>query len=445
MEKTLDHIDFGALGKTFEARLSKTAVFRSSGRVRKASGPMLRATGHFSIGEVCKVSRRDEKPLMAEVVGFEGDEALLTPYGNLQGVSVRSRIDPYMKRFEVPVGPGLIGRVLSSIGEPMDGRAKPVCSEFYPASTPSPTPMDRPVISEPFPTGIRAIDGPLTCGDGQRVGIFAAAGGGKSTLMSMLVRFATYDRCVVALIGERGREVREFVEGQLGLEGMAKSVLIIATSDRPAIEQVKAAYTATAIAEYFRDQGERVLLLMDSLTRFARAQRQIGLAAGEPPTRRGFPPSVFEFLPALVERAGRNALGSITALYTVLVEGDDMSEPVADEVKSLLDGHIVLSRKLAAAGHYPAIDVLASASRVFNTITDKAQQAAATQLRSLMSKYQEIELLIRVGEYIEGTDREADQSMRARTRINAFLRQAVDEMATIEETLETFKQGFGRE
>jgi ATP synthase in type III secretion protein N len=297
-----------------------------------------------------------------------------------------------------------------------------------------PAPMTRPIISKPFPMGVRALDGVLTIGEGQRVGVFAAAGGGKSTLMSMLVRFAAYDRCVVSLIGERGREVREFVDHNLGAEGLAKSVVVIATADRPAIEQVKAAYSATAIAEYFRDRGERVLLLMDSLTRFARAQRQIGLAAGEPPTRRGFPPSVFEKLPGLLERGGLSQSGSITALYTVLVEGDDMNEPVADESRSLLDGHIILSRKLASAGRYPAIDILASASRVLTAIADPAHVAATVQLRNLMSKYQEIELLVQIGEYAPGSDALADEALDRKDAIETFLKQATTEQSDFETT-----------
>ncbi|WP_298966484.1 FliI/YscN family ATPase [uncultured Roseibium sp.] len=426
-----------------ERRITRFQGFRSSGRVRKAAGPLLRATGNFSIGEICSISKTRQDAVLAEVVGFEGEEALLTPFGSLEGVSARSRIDPHKRRFEVPVGPELLGRLLSAVGTPIDGRRLEPCKEAYPSLAAAPDPMQRPVIDKPFPTGIRAIDGPLTLGEGQRIGVFAAAGGGKSTLMSMLVRFAAYDHCVVALIGERGREVREFVEYQLGAEGMAKSVLVIATSDRPAIEQVKAAYTATAIAEYFRDNGSRVLLLMDSLTRFARAQRQIGLSAGEPPTRRGFPPSVFELLPSLLERAGKTSAGSITSLYTVLVEGDDMTEPVADEVRSLLDGHLILSRKLAASGHYPAIDVLSSASRVFSAITDQTQQEAASQFRNMMAKYQEIELLLRVGEYVRGEDREADNAIAKQTAIRAFLRQNMHANAPFESTVETFKEQFG--
>jgi len=417
-------------------------VYEKSGRVKKASGPVLRATGVFSIGEICKISRAGGGYLLSEVIGFDGEETLLTPYGVLDGISSFSKIERFSSRFEVPVGENVIGRVLDSLGSAMDGLPEPQVSEKYPGSAAAPDPMHRPVIDSPFPTGIRAIDGALTMGLGQRMGIFAAAGGGKSTLLSMLVKFTQCDRCVCALIGERGREVREFVEHQLGEEGMAKSVVIVATSDRPAIEQVKAAYTATTIAEYFRDKGENVLLLMDSLTRFARAQRQIGLSAGEPPTRRGFPPSVFEQLPILVERAGRSAEGTITAFYTVLVEGDDMGEPVADEVKSLLDGHIVLSRKLAQSGHYPAIDILSSASRVLNTVTSKSHQSSILMLRELISKYQEIELLLRVGEYSPGVDRVVDLAVEKQQAIQQFLRQKTDEVDNFENIVARIETEF---
>ncbi|SCZ61828.1 type III secretion system ATPase, FliI/YscN [Epibacterium ulvae] len=420
-----------------------TAMFRKSGRVSFAAGPQIRARGNFSIGEICSISRPGHQNLMAEVVGFSGEETILAPYGVLDGVSHRSGITSHQPEFSIGVGEGLIGRVIDAVGNPIDGKPLTGITEQYPAMRAPPNPMTRPVITEPLPLGIRAIDSCLTCGVGQRMGIFASAGGGKSTLMSMLVKFAACDVCVIALIGERGREVREFVEHSLGAEGMAKSALVIATSDRPAIEQVKAAYTATTIAEYFRDQGKNVLLLMDSLTRFARAQRQIGLSSGEPPTRRGFPPSVFEKLPGLLERGGRTESGSITALYTVLVEGDDMNEPVADETRSLLDGHIILSRDLAASGHYPAIDVAASASRIFNAITDRSQQDAMLKLRRVLAKYKENELLIRMGEYAHGSDPEADEAISRKSAVDAFLRQRTDEHSTYTNTLADLFQAVG--
>lgn len=425
--------------------LDNAVLFEKGGRVTSGAGPLIRAKGSFGIGEICAITRSGRPDLLAEVVGFLGTEAILTPYGVLDGMSQHSRITPISAQFEVPVGDALIGRVVDATGQPIDGRGPVAATERYPGMAAPPSPMTRPVIDTPFPLGVRALDGVLTVGEGQRVGVFAAAGGGKSTLLSMLVRFAKYDRCVVSLIGERGREVREFVDHNLGPEGLAKSVLIIATADRPAIEQVKAAYSATAIAEYFRDRGERVLLLMDSLTRFARAQRQIGLSAGEPPTRRGFPPSVFEKLPGLLERGGLSDRGSITALYTVLVEGDDMNEPVADETRSLLDGHIVLSRKLASAGHYPAIDILSSASRVLGAVIDPDQVAATVKLRGLMAKYSEIEMLVQIGEYMQGSDPEADEAISRKPAIDAFLRQATTEGNGFEETRAALFEAVGHD
>ncbi|MBH3508698.1 SctN family type III secretion system ATPase PscN, partial [Pseudomonas aeruginosa] len=313
------------------------------------------------------------------------------------------------------------------LGRPFDGSPPAEPAAWYPVYRDAPQPMSRRLIERPLSLGVRAIDGLLTCGEGQRMGIFAAAGGGKSTLLASLVRNAEVDVTVLALVGERGREVREFIESDLGEQGLRRSVLVVATSDRPAMERAKAGFVATSIAEYFRDQGRRVLLLMDSLTRFARAQREIGLAAGEPPTRRGYPPSVFAALPRLMERAGQSERGSITALYTVLVEGDDMSEPVADETRSILDGHIVLSRKLAAANHYPAIDVLHSVSRVMNQIVDDDQRHAAGRLREWLAKYEEVELLLKIGEYQKGQDSEADQAIEKIGAIRQWLRQGTHE------------------
>jgi type III secretion protein N (ATPase) len=314
------------------------------------------------------------------------------------------------------------------MGNFVDGRSEIFTPDaFYPVYQDPPDPMTRRVISEPLPLGIRAIDGLLTCGEGQRMGIFAAAGGGKSTLLSMLVKGAAVDVTVLALVGERGREVREFIEHDLGPEGLAKSVIVVATSDRSSMERSKAAFVATAIAEYFRDQGQKVLFLMDSVTRFARAQREIGLAAGEPPTRRGFPPSVFANLPKLMERVGMNDKGSITALYTVLVEGDDMNEPVADETRSILDGHIILSRKLAAANHYPAIDILLSKSRVMDAVASRDHVAAARKVCAWLAAYADVELLIRVGEYKKGNDADTDLAVAKNKVVNAFLQQRTDE------------------
>ncbi|MDD4934133.1 MAG: FliI/YscN family ATPase [Methylacidiphilaceae bacterium] len=328
-----------------------------------------------------------------------------------------------------------LGRRIDSLG------GIPLVPEVeVPIQASPPNPMERRRIASPIPLGVRVIDGLLTCGEGQRVGIFAAAGVGKSSLLAQILRNARADVVVLALIGERGREVREFLEEEIGEESRERAVLVVSTSDRPAMERVRAAYVATAVAEYFRDRGERVLFMMDSVTRFARALREIGLAAGEPPTRRGYPPSVFAALPKLLERCGQSSRGSITAIYTILVEGDDPSEPVADEMRSLLDGHILLSRKLAASSHYPAVDVLGSVSRVFSAIATGEHQAAAARLRMLLAKYQEVELLARVGEYQSGSDPLADEALAKLEAIQGFLRQRPEEEAPFEETLAALRR-----
>ena len=311
---------------------------------------------------------------------------------------------------------------------------------FYPIYADPPPAMKRKLITKPISLGLRVLDGLITCGQGQRLGIFAAAGGGKSTLLSSIIKGTNADVCVLALIGERGREVREFIERDLGPEGMKRSVLVVSTSDKSSMERLKAAYTATAVAEYFRDQGRNVLLMMDSVTRFGRAQREIGLATGEPPTRRGFPPSVFSTLPKLMERAGNSDKGSITALYTVLVEGDDMTEPIADETRSILDGHIIISRKLASMNHYPAIDVLSSVSRVMNSIVTQEHKNVAQRVREILAKYAEIELLVQLGEYKQGADPEADFALSHIDKINAFLRQGLSEKSTFDETIKALEQ-----
>jgi type III secretion protein N (ATPase) len=407
------------------------------GRVLQVVGTIIRATALGArIGDLIVLRNPDDgSEVMAEVVGLQRDAAILTPLGDIRGVSTLTEVLPTGRPHMAPVGMALLGRVLDGMGRPLDVAERgPLKPEGYaPVYADAPDPMKRRVIDTPMPLGVRALDGPLTCGEGQRLGIFAAAGGGKSTLMSMLVRGAAVDVTVMALIGERGREVREFIERDLGPEGREKSVVVVATSDRSSMERAKAAYVATAIAEWYRDQGMRVLLLMDSVTRFARAQREIGLAAGEPPTRRGFPPSVFALLPQLMERVGNNDKGSITAFYTVLVEGDDMSEPIADETRSILDGHIVLSRALSAANHFPAIDVLASASRVMGAVTTKEHRALAGKLRSLMAKYNEVELLVRIGEYKKGADPLADEAVAKIEKIRSFLRQPTHDLVPFEE------------
>lgn len=414
------------------------------GRVTEVQGMIIKAAVvGAKIGELCElVTPGEEEAGFAEVVGFQGYDAILTPLGEMLGISSNTEVIPTGRVHHVAVGPHLLGQVLDGMGNPIhkDPGDNTEPEAWYPIYASAPDPLTRKLIDRPLPLGIRVLDGMLTCGEGQRMGIFAAAGGGKSTLLSMLVKGAQVDVTVLALIGERGRELREFLEHDLGPEGVQKSVTVVATSDKSSMERAKAAYTATAVAEYFRDQGKKVLLLMDSVTRFARAQREIGLSAGEPPTRRGFPPSVFATLPRLMERTGMSDKGSITALYTVLVEGDDMTEPVADETRSILDGHIILSRKLAAANHYPAIDVLASTSRVMDNIVSEEQRKTAGRIRELMAKYEEIELLVKVGEYRQGTDQVADEALSRIDHIRQFLRQQTDEFTEYDTTVQHMMQ-----
>ena len=436
---------FEYIGSLLEEAVQTTSPVEVRGRVEQVVGTIIRAVvPNVKVGELCILRNPwEDWELRAEVVGFAKQVALLTPLGDLQGISPATEVIPTGEIHSVPVGDELLGRVLSGLGEPIDGGPELITRARYPVYADPPNPMLRKIIDKPMPLGLRCLDGVLTCGEGQRMGIFAAAGGGKSTLLSSIIKGCAADICVLALIGERGREVREFIEHDLGPEGRKKAVLVVSTSDRSSMERLKAAYTATAVAEYFRDQGRSVLLMMDSVTRFGRALREIGLAAGEPPTRRGFPPSVFSSLPRLMERAGNSEKGSITALYTVLVEGDDMTEPIADETRSILDGHIVLSRKLAAANHYPAIDVLASVSRVMNAIVDKEHKNAAQKLRKILAKYAEVELLVQIGEYKQGSDAEADEALAKVKAVNNFLKQGPDEKSSFAETLEALKRVVG--
>ena len=429
---------FEYLGPLLQEAVQTTSTVDIRGRVEQVVGTIIRAVvPGVKVGELCLLKNPWENfELKAEVVGFIKNVALLSPLGSCQGVSPATEVIPT----GVPVGSELLGRVLDGLGQPIDCGAPLRCRTHYPVFAEAPNPMTRKIISKPITLGLRCIDGTLTVGEGQRMGIFAAAGGGKSTLLSTIIKGCTAEVCVLALIGERGREVREFIEKDLGPEGRQKAVLVVSTSDRSSMERLKAAYTSTAIAEYFRDQGKSVLLMMDSVTRFARAQREIGLAAGEPPTRRGYPPSVFSELPKLMERAGNNDKGSITALYTVLVEGDDMTEPIADETRSILDGHIVLSRKLASKNHYPAVDVQQSVSRVMNSIVTKEHKQAAQRLRQILAKYASVELLLQIGEYKKGADKDADDAIAHIDAVNAFLKQGLAEKSTFEETLEGLKR-----
>lgn len=408
------------------------------GRVAQAFGTTVRATGlDVRIGQECEiVDRSGTNVVKAQVVGLDGGAAILTPLSRLEGVAVDAEVVAGPRRSEIEVGPGLLGRVLDAHGQPLDGLGPIVGpTRPYPVYGEAPNPLARPPIDAPFATGVRCVDSLLTTGEGQRVGLFAMAGGGKSTLLGMFARHARSDVNVIALIGERGREVREFLDDCLGQEGLARSVVIVSTSDRPAMERVRAAHVATAIAEGFRAEGKRVMLQMDSVTRFARALREIGLSVGEPAVRRGFPPSVFAELPRLFERAGAIEGGAITAFYTVLIEDEEGGDPVGEEVRSILDGHIYLSRKLGQAGHYPAIDVAASLSRVYPRVATPAQQAAAAKVRGWMAKYADIEFLLQIGEYKAGGDPLADEAIARRGRITSLLQQGAHDRVGFDEAL----------
>ena len=383
------------------------------------------------VGAMVEIERQTGAPIEAEVIGFRDDLTLLYPLGDLAGVRRGNRVRLLRTSRWLRVGDELLGRVIDAHGRPIDGLPAKTPLHRVPFDRRPPPQLDRPSINEPLTTGVRAIDGLLTCGKGQRMGIFAAAGVGKSVTLGMMARYTAADVNVIALIGERGREVNEFLERDLGPEGRARSVVVVATSDEPALVRVHAALAASAVAEYFRDRGRDVLLLMDSLTRFALAQREIGLAAGEPPATRGYPPSVFALLPKLVERAGRAAKGSITAFYSVLVEGDDPNEPISDAVRGLLDGHTFLSRKLAGRGHYPAIDVLGSLSRLMPAIVPPSQLDAASAVRELMAAYRDHEDLISIGAYRRGSNPTVDLAIDMRGEIDRYLRQRIDEASSV--------------
>jgi type III secretion protein N (ATPase) len=408
------------------AGLQRSPTVERRGRLVEVLGTTLKVTGIAPrVGDFCEVIEPSTgRVVPVEVVGIAGQATILTPLDDVRGLSVDAEVIVRSGADHVPWGEGLFGRVLDGRGRPIDGKGElPADLKRRPLHAPAPQPMERALIDVPLPTGVRAIDTLLTLGRGQRLGVFAAAGGGKSTLLGMLARFAEADVIVIALIGERGREVREFIEDALGEAGLARSVIVCATSDRAAMERVRAAHHATAVAEGFRSEGRNVLLLMDSVTRFARALREIGLAAGEPPVRRGFPPSVFAELPRLFERAGNDPVGSITGIYTVLLEDEEGDDPIGEEVRSILDGHVILSRKLGAAGHYPAIDVLASLSRLFPRLVTPAHREAATRVRALLAKHAEIEFLVQVGEYRAGADPLADRAIAAKPEIDTLLRQ----------------------
>lgn len=412
----------------------ETDSVRLAGRVTQVVGLVIEASGPVvSIGEFCQIE--GNPPVSAEVVGFRDGRVLMMPLGEMAGIAPGSRVFATNTSFSIRVGDGLLGRVLNAMGEPIDRHGPVWADQKRSVSGTPPDPMTRQRIVEPLGTGIRAIDSLITCGKGQRAGIFAGSGVGKSVLLGMLARHAQADINVIGLVGERGREVREFLERDLGEEGLARSVVVVATSDQPALVRIKAAHVATAIAEHFRDQGKDVLLMMDSITRVAMAQREVGLATGEPPTTRGYTPSTFAMLPKLLERAGMGERGSITGLYTVLVEGDDMDDPVADAVRSILDGHIVLSRRLQAQGHYPAIDPLDSVSRVMTEVISPEHLEQANRLKDTMVTYREAEDLINIGAYQQGNNPRIDFAMGRIDAINGFLRQDMDEHMPYDETI----------
>ena len=409
------------------------------GKVKRVIGLMIESQGpESSIGDVCWIyvsNKAKQRRIQAEVVGFKEESVILMPYTDIQEIAPGSVVEATKKPLEIKVGTGLIGKVIDSLGNPLDQSLLPKGLMSVPTEQAPPNPLQRPPIMEPIEVGVRAIDSMLTVGKGQRIGIFAGSGVGKSTLLGMVARNTKADINVIALIGERGREVREFVERDLGPEGLANSIVIAATSDQPALMRIKGAYTATAIAEHFRDRGYNVMFMMDSVTRIANAQREIGLAVGEPPATRGYTPSVFAILPKLLERTGTNEHGTITAFYTVLVDGDDMNEPVADTVRGILDGHFILERELANKGQFPALNILKSVSRLMNHLADDEHRRAAERVRDLLSTYMNAEDLINIGAYKRGTSKEIDEAIQFYPKITSLLKQNTTEKISKDESV----------
>lgn len=424
-------------------QLLNKSYHKEIGRVIKMVGLTLEATGPASnLSDVCYITSNDNKDRkLAEVVGFRENRILLMPFDDMTGVGIGSLVENTGTSFRVPVGEELLGRVVDGLGYPIDGSDVKI-TKYYEAESAPPDPLKRKIIDKELALGVKAVDGMLTVGKGQRIGIFAGSGVGKSTLLGMFARNTKADINVIALIGERGREVREFIERDLGEEGLKRSVVVVATSDKPALIRKKAAKTATAIAEYFRDQGKDVLLMMDSLTRFSMAQREIGLASGEPPVSRGYPPSVYSEMPKLLERAGNSEKGSITGLYTVLVDGDDFNEPITDTARSILDGHIMLSRKLAHKNHYPAIDILQSISRVMNQVVTSEHKQTAGKLKNVLATYQEAEDIINIGAYKNGSNPDIDFAISKIQQVNEFLMQDVNEKIEFEQEIAMLKEIF---
>lgn len=425
--------------------LTNETYFDCLGRVTKVVGLTIESVGpDAKLNDLCRIFVGGDRSqaVMAQVVGFRDKHLLLTPFDSVDGIGIGAVVENTKAPLSIPVGDELLGHTLDGIGRPTDAEDL-YLPQHYPVDATPPEPMNREIISQVLPLGVKAVDGLITVGKGQRIGIFAGSGVGKTTLMGMFARNTKADINVIALIGERGREVREFIERDLGSEGMKRSVVVVATSDKPASIRKCAAKTATAIAEYFRDQGKDVLLMMDSLTRFSMAQREIGLAAGEPPVTRGYPPSVYSEMPKLLERAGNSDKGSITGLYTVLVDGDDFNEPITDTARGILDGHIVLSRKLAQKNHYPAIDVLASISRVMSSIATKEHKIMAGKLKNVMATYQEAEDLINIGAYKAGSNNNIDYAIEKIDQVNAFLCQSTEDKFDFDEVVGALEQMFG--
>lgn len=427
-------------------------TLKKFGRVTRVVGLMIESQGpESSIGDVCKIHinsvKNGNQIILAEVVGFNDNNVILMPYTSLRDISIGCLVEGTGNPLEIKVGPELIGKVLDPLGNPFDGSTLPKGLVSVPTENDPPNPLTRPPINDQLEVGVKAIDGMLTVGRGQRVGIFAGSGVGKSTLLGMIARNTKADLNVIALIGERGREVLEFIERDLGPEGLSRSIVVAATGDQPALMRIKGAFTATAIAEYFRDRGLNVMLMMDSVTRVAMAQREIGLATGEPPAQKGYTPSVFAILPSLLERTGTNIKGTITAFYTVLVDGDDMNEPIADAVRGILDGHIVLDRTLANKGQYPAINVLKSVSRLMNHISSPEHVAAAQRLRELYYTYSKSEDLINIGAYKRGTSKDIDEAILYEPLITSFLKQGFKDKVSLEDTVNeliTLSNGGGK-
>lgn len=422
-------------------RLARTLTYR--GTVQNIIGLLIEAAGpRARMGEICKLIPDSGVPILGEVVGFRGNRVLLMPFGDANGISPGALIIATGRELEVPVGEQMLGRITDALGFPIDGKPTWPVESYYPVMEKPPAPLERTLIERPIATGVRSIDMLLTLGEGQRIGIFSGSGVGKSTLMGMIARNTSSDVNVIALIGERGREVREFIEKDMGEDGLKRSVVVVATSDEPALLRIKAPWVATAIAEYFRDQGLSVLLMMDSITRWCLALREVGLAIGEPPTTRGYTPSVFANLPKLLERAGRGNRGSITGIYTVLVEGDDMDEPIADAARGILDGHIVLSRDLAQIGHFPAVDVLGSVSRLMKDVVSPEHLDYASKVRSVLATYKKAEDLVNIGAYVEDSNPSIDHALKYIDKVNSFVRQGIYESVTFDASVADLRRIF---